>query len=59
MPGKSVLLDPVVPCNHSILDIVQGNSKAHKSKPGYDLVTGLGSINDTSALVNYFIDNVE
>ena len=45
--------------NNSILDIVQGNSKTHKSKPGYDLVTGLGSINDTSALVNYFIDNVE
>lgn len=45
--------------NKSILDIVEGNSRAHNSKPGYDLVTGLGSLNDTSALVNYFVDNVE
>lgn len=45
--------------NNSILDIVQGNSKAHKSKPGYDLVTGLGSINDTPALINYFLEYVE
>ena len=45
--------------NKSIMDIVEGNSKTQKSKPGYDLVTGLGSLNDTTALVNYFVEYVE